>query len=370
MPYTVEGSPPVLPALAGLAAAYFQIKNENQQIKQEVAASKTNQAATQQQYGLDRNNQPIPPPWMVPVAASVGAAVTGANKPASSASGPSPDIAKAGAAAAAVHAANAPQKAAAFDPDPSSGSTPSNPQEAMQRAQYWMGWVQRLPPGSFLAKTALDNANMNLGLVDEFTKAQYVPVKGPHGETLYESVAQYLQKTQPSYGDLHASPNTILTQKGENHRQQVALGTVPQKDIYNKQTISADTALSVTHADARSAANRSRSARGGPTFNSVNAMLNSWSQGTQGFYTDPTTKQQMLGHVPPSPQERNQITNAVDLIQHASNPRSAAASAIAAYKQHYGKNADPQAVRILESAGDAASNGGSDADQNPQYPGP
>ena len=65
MPYYPEGSTPLLPTLAGLASAYFKIKNDNQELKNQQQQNQNEQqriaiekATAQQQYGLDENMKP------------------------------------------------------------------------------------------------------------------------------------------------------------------------------------------------------------------------------------------------------------------------------------------------------------------------
>jgi hypothetical protein len=80
LPYEINQESP-LTQIAGLAAAYFKYKNmfdqqklENDRIKQQgqqttqdISASKTEQAAKRQEYGLGPNDQPLPSPTYSPL---------------------------------------------------------------------------------------------------------------------------------------------------------------------------------------------------------------------------------------------------------------------------------------------------------------
>jgi hypothetical protein len=106
-----------------------------------------------------------------------------------------------------------------------------------------------------------------------------------------------------------------------------------------------------------------------PTVGEVNSMLNEWSQGAQtqtGTQINPGGKPiPTYARVPPDPAQRTFVTSAISQIQHAKNPVAAATGAIAAYKKNF-KNADPQAVRILQAAADEA--GGSNVTSDPPPP--
>lgn len=116
---------------------------------------------------------------------------------------------------------------------------------------------------------------------------------------------------------------------------------------------------------------RPGSAKNVPTVGEVNSMLNEWGQGTQtqtGTQMNPGGKAiPIYARVPPDPSQKMFVTQAVTQIQHSSHPAAAAAGAIAAYKKNF-KNADPQAIRILQSAADEA--GGSNVTSDPQSPWP
>jgi hypothetical protein len=66
MPYEVQGPTPVIPALAGLASAYFQIKNENARLKNEQQQTQINKAIATQQYGLGPDLKPNGTPLAQP----------------------------------------------------------------------------------------------------------------------------------------------------------------------------------------------------------------------------------------------------------------------------------------------------------------
>ena len=106
-----------------------------------------------------------------------------------------------------------------------------------------------------------------------------------------------------------------------------------------------------------------------PTVGEVNSMLNEWAQGVQtqtGTQINPGGKPiPTYARVPPDPAQRTFVTSAISQIQHSKNPVAAATGAIAAYKKNF-KNADPQAVRILQAAADEA--GGSNVTSDPPPP--
>lgn len=89
----------------------------------------------------------------------------------------------------------------------------------------------------------------------------------------------------------------------------------------------------------------------------LNTMLNEWSNGHQTQTgTDIVNNSPIYQRVPPPSDQQQFVYSAVSQIQGSRNPAAAAALAITAFRKHF-KNADPQAIRILQTAANTAAGG-------------
>ncbi len=346
MPYEVQGPTPLLPALAGLASAYFNVKNELQQTKleqqkaaqdaarnaQEISSSKTSQAATRAQYGLGQDDQPAPMPWDT-----------------------TPPTAAAGKSGSAPQAPNL-----------------ADPQTLMNDVALWESRANMSPPGSAAYNFAVQQRDFYKSMIPEAGK-RFVFVKGPDGKPMLVGASDWYNKnTVPA--------STKYSQDQENKRRpMMAVKTpegqtmfVPSSDVYNRETVPASTTYTQGQEWGRTRyiqgeENQRTAGRANkPSFGNLSSVLNEWSQGTQRQTgTDPVSRAPVFSRVPPTDAQRAAVYSAVDAIQKSPNPQRDAAAAITAYKRHFGD--DPQVFHIFSAA---AQVGGSNADANPPSPWP
>jgi hypothetical protein len=180
MPYETQGPTGIVPALAGLASAYFQIKNENQKLKQdqqqqqqEISASKTSQAATRSQYGLGSDDKPTPLPWDAGPSSPAGSgAASGAAFEASQGAGGLPS--------------GAPQAGMPTSPSAPSG-TPNytDPKYLKSQLDTWTQRYAMTRPGTYPNTLAAQEVKEYSSLLDNVGKGDMIPVKMPGGQTGY-----------------------------------------------------------------------------------------------------------------------------------------------------------------------------------------
>jgi hypothetical protein len=241
MPYEVQGPTPIIPALAGLASAYFQIKNENQKLKQEQAyqgqemsASKTNQAATRQQYGLGPDDKPTPLPWDTGPSSPAGSgAAAGAAFEASQGAGGLPS--------------GAPQ-AGIPSPSPSAPSGSPNYTDPAYLKSQLDTWTQRYAmtrPGTYPNTLASTEVGEYSKLLDNVGKGDLVPVKMPGGQMGYVPFSTaYTQNREDVRSD---KTHPMIAVPGPDGKPMM----VPTSAEYGKTTVPASTVYTQGKEDTR-----------------------------------------------------------------------------------------------------------------------